>query len=458
MAKIPEYFSQAEAETSRLPRAPAGLADTGQGLEAQALADIGGALGKVGQALADIEIEKQRARDNVTLAEMKGVLDDFEFESRPDPAQFKNIEDFKKAEDKYGKDWQRESQRISKGSNRRVADQFKIYTELHWDTARKDYHNKSWPLEQNYALAQFDRLWSEKLQKFVSKPVKLKGELKALIEQFGTYLKPTQKQALEAGIDEQIATAQKQDMLNKLHVAAKIMPFERAISYLNDIEGLTSAERNDLIARRKRQNEIETATTNRQVRWDTLLKISKDPASVTDEFLEGLIKPDSLTWDDAEELRSIRDKDNHPLKRADSVRAFTFLEELKDIRIATLKAAMKDDPTITSDTLREELLQQFQMKNDLEQWILEKDRTTEEIEKKVGAMTTPVASDIALNWFERMFWIGRPQFFGLVGTEAERLARKQKKAQVGGIPPLKGFEEDLSKLTDEELEAIIRGK
>ncbi len=238
------------------------------------------------------------------------------------------------------------------------------------------------------------------------------------------------------------------------------MPFKEAIGYLNDLEGITSAERNDLIARRKRQNEIETATTNRQVRWDTLLKISKDPASVTDEFLEELVKPNSLTWDDAEELKGIRDKDNHPLKRADSVRAFTFLEELKDIRIATLKSAMKDDPTITSDTLREELLQQFQMKNDLEQWILEKDRTTEEIEKKVRAMTAPVASDIALDWFERMMWIGKPQLFGIVGTEAERLAKKQKKAQVGGIPPLKGFEfeEDLSKLTDEELEAIIRGK
>ena len=353
MAKIPEYFSQVEAETSRLPRAPVGLADTGQGLEAQALADIGGALGKVGQALAGIEIEKQRARDNVTLAEMKGALDDFEFESRPDPTQFTKIEDFKKAEKKYGKDWQRESQRISKGSSKRVSDQFKIYTELHWDVARKDYHSKSWPLEQNYALAQFDRLWSEKLQKFVSKPVKLKSELKALIEQFDAYLKPTQKQKLEVGIDEQIATAQKQDMLNKLHIAAKVMPFKKAVSYLNDIEGLTSAERNDLIARRKRQNEIETATTNRQVRWDVLRQVTKDPQSITDDYLEGLVKPNSLTWDDAEEFKGIRDNASEPLKTPRAQLYFNSLDALFN------KRETDDEQRFNYDVANEKLTQFF---------------------------------------------------------------------------------------------------
>lgn len=410
MAKIPEYFSQAEAETSRLPRAPAGLADTGQGLEAQALADIGGALGKVGQALADIEIEKQRARDNVTLAEMKGTLDDFEFESRPDPTQFKNIEDFKKAEDKYGKDWQRESQRISKGSNRRVADQFKIYTELHWDTARKDYHNKSWPLEQNYALAQFNRLWSEKLQKFVNKPVKLKGELKALIEQFGTYLKPTQKQAFEASIDEQIATAQKQDMLNKLHVAAKIMPFEKAVSYLSDIEGLTSAERNDLITRRKRQNEIETATTNRQVRWDVLREVTKDPQSVTDDYLESLVKPNSLTWDDAEELKKIRDTDSEPLKTPRAQLYFNSLDALFDERETDA------DERLKYDVANEKLMQFFK----------DNPKATA---KQAAEFYDELINPVVLNWFERLMWIKRPQLFGLVGTQAERLARKKARAE-----------------------------
>lgn len=214
MAKIPEYFATGQMETSRLPRAPMDIADTGQGLAGQAIAGLGWELRRTGQLLAAIETERQRGRDNVALAEMKGVLDDFEFQARPDPTKFKEIADFKKAEEKYGKDWQREAQRISKGANRQVGEQFQIYTELHRDTARKNYHNKSWPLEQNYALAQLNRLWSDKFQKFVNEPVKLKKELQSLIEQFDIYLKPTDKQKLEASIDTNIESYQIQSLIN----------------------------------------------------------------------------------------------------------------------------------------------------------------------------------------------------------------------------------------------------
>lgn len=133
-------------------------------------------------------------------------------------------------------------------------------------------------------------------------------------------------------------------------------------------------------------------------------------------------------------------KPDSALNRSDAKRAFTVLEELKDIRVGILKAAMKDDPTITSDTLREELLKQNQIKNDLEQWILDEGRTTEEIEKKVELMTSPTATDVVLTWFERLMWAkGQKQFLGLVGTEEERLAKKIKKTQIGGLPELKGF-------------------
>lgn len=241
---------------------------------------------------------------------------------------------------------------------------------------------------------------------------------------------------------------------------AKKMPINQANEFINDAAVLTGAQRNDLIARRKRQEEIATATTNRKVRWDTLLQATKDPNSLTDDILEALVKPDSLTWDDAEEIRKIRDTENHPLKRTEATRAFTVLEELKDIRVSMLRSAMRDDPTITSDTLREELLQQYQMKNDLEQWLTEKDRTSDEIEKKVDLMTSPIATDVVLNWFERIMWLkGRQQLFGIVGTEEERLAAKIKETQIAGLPRLRGFtaeEENISGLSDDELRAIIR--
>ncbi len=61
-----------------------------------------------------------------------------------------------------------------------------------------------------------------------------------------------------------------------------------------------------------------------------------------------------------------------------------------------------------------------------------------------------LVNPIVLNWFEKLMWSkGRRQLFGLVGTEEERLAKKRAKA---------GVIEDLSTMTDSELEAIIRGK
>lgn len=214
MPEIPSYFATERMETSRLPRAPMGIADIGQGLKAQSLIGIGGALGKIGQLLADIEIEKQRARDNVTLAEMKGLLDDFEYDTTPDLTQIEKIEDFKKLEEKYGRDWKKKIESLTKGQNRRVSEQFKVYTELHWDTARKNYHNKSWPMEQDYAVASLNREWFKRFKSHIDNPEKLKSELQALIEQYEPYLKPIQKQELEDGIDVSIESYKIQSLIN----------------------------------------------------------------------------------------------------------------------------------------------------------------------------------------------------------------------------------------------------
>lgn len=416
MAKIPEYFSRERMETSQLPRAPMSIADTGQGLEAQAIAGLGWELRRVGQLLGNIEAERQRGRDNVALAEMKGDLDDFEFNSRPDPTKFKEIADFKKAEEKYGKDWQRETQRISKGANRQVSENFQIYTERHWGKARRDYHNKSWPLEQNYALAQLNRLASEKFQKFIADPVKLKKELQALLEQFDIYLKPTDKQKIEADIDEEIAIYQKQDMLNRLYETAKAMPYKGAIGFLNDIKGLKSSERNDLIARRKRQNEIETATTNRQVRWDVLREVTKNPQSITDDYLESLVKPNSLTWDDAEEFKGIRDNESEPLKTPRAQLYLNSLNTLFDERETDHEQRLKYD-------IANQRLMQFFKDNPKATAKLAAEFYDDLIEPEV------------LDWFE---WFGkmlRPKettpFWRHFGTTEEKaLARKKAKAGI----------------------------
>ncbi len=450
---IPQYFRREQLDTSGLPRAPAGqLADVGARLAPDAMARFGGALQDIG---LDRLNRILNARTQSQYTEGKALWEEAETKFLKELERNQDYEGYDKKYKAHNKDLSK--QILVKKLTSDAKEALFSFIETKKAALGKQVAAAYLRKERDYERAQ-----TYKDVRIFEMAGNAPAAKAAIIEaRDAGYFGAEESVKRIAEVDANTAIYQRQKVVATAHDAAKAMPFKEALAYLNDLEGVTSAERNDLIARRKRQNEIETATTDPQVRWDTLLKIEKDPESVTDEELESLVKPDSLSWDDMEELREVRDKDNHPLKRADSVRAFTFLEELKDIRIATLKAAMKDDPTITSDTLREELLQQFQMKNDLEQWLLEKDRTTEEIEKKVRAMTAPVASDVALSWFERVMWIGRPQLFGVVGTEAERLAKKQREAQIGGIPPLKGFEpeeEDLSKLTDEELEAIIRGK
>jgi hypothetical protein len=265
---LDRYYAREKYTPQTFERAPAWwLSKTGGVAEAESYANIGRGMQQAGSQLAAIEAEKQRNRDNVTLAEMKGQLDDFEYTSTPpDPAQITDINEFKKAEEKYEKDWRKRTKELSKDKSRQVTDKFKEYTALHWDRARRDYHGKTWPMEKDYAIAKLNGLWSEKFKKYVNDPARLKVELKGLMEQFGPYLKPTDIQKMEAGLDEQIAEYQKQDALVKLHEAAKAMPYTEAITYLNDVEGIDKADRNDLIKRRERQNDIETAVTNEPIR------------------------------------------------------------------------------------------------------------------------------------------------------------------------------------------------
>lgn len=72
--------------------------------------------------------------------------------------------------------------------------------------------------------------------------------------------------------------------------------------------------------------------------------------------------------------------------------------------------------------------------------------------EQASSFYSELVEPVVLNWFERLMWLkGREQLFGIVGTEEERLAKKKKKAGIIG-------EDELTNMTDEELEAIIRGK
>lgn len=97
----------------------------------------------------------------------------------------------------------------------------------------------------------------------------------------------------------------RQQIIALAHEQAKIMPYKEAVSYLNDLKGVTSAERNDLIARRKRQNEIETAVTEPKVYWEALRNVTIDPDGTTEEYLASRVGK-GLTTDDYKEFMGIK--------------------------------------------------------------------------------------------------------------------------------------------------------
>ena len=217
--------------------------------------------------------------------------------------------------------------------------------------------------------------------------------------------------------------AQEKAVENVLHEEAKAMPYPEAITFLNNVKGLSKELRNDLIARRKRQNEIETATTNRKVRWDTISKIGRNPEGMTDDVLEALVKSNSLTWDDVEELKKVRDTDS-PMKRPAFDRGLTAIEEVMDAKIKHNKDA--DAYTIKEET--DDLNRKQQIKNEFETWVNAKDRTDDEIEKKVKSLTKIPAEKVVLSLFNRIMRIDRKQLFGLISSEEEVLAKKKMKA------------------------------
>jgi hypothetical protein len=117
------------------------------------------------------------------------------------------------------------------------------------------------------------------------------------------------------------------NMLNTYHEAAQKMPYNQAIQFLNDAPNLTRENRNDLIARRKRQEEIETATTNPETYWKLLRRVTADPKGITEPEIAAAVGK-GITTDDYKELVRIQESKADPLK---TPRAQIYLKHLEDL-------------------------------------------------------------------------------------------------------------------------------
>ena len=114
---------------------------------------------------------------------------------------------------------------------------------------------------------------------------------------------------------------------DSIFAEASKLPLQEALTFINTYPGITSEMRNDIIARRKRQEEIATATTDPKVRWDMITKVSKDADSISYEDIEDKVGK-GLSWQDAEDVKKLKDSKDDPLKTPRAQLYFNRLQAL----------------------------------------------------------------------------------------------------------------------------------
>lgn len=432
MATIPEYFATQRILPEQLPRASQQIVSAGQGIQEVTATRVAGQIaGVAGQIARDhqiIEARKQNVRDNMTVAALKGALDEFEFNSGPNSEGVETIEDFQTQEKEYHKAWDAEVQRIITGQNQEVSGAFMQYTSAHRIIAKTRYRTKSRAAERNWAMADLQKQWATRLKANVGNPEAAAAQLRVLVESYDAYLTPTQKQSLLADIDKSVVLFQKQVQLDGLHQQAKQMPYNQAIGMLNDVQGLTSAERNDLIRRRERQNEIETATQDSGVYWDTLRKLTNDPDSMTEPQIADLVKPNSLTTDDYKEFMGIKENAASPLKTPRAQLYFNSLDKLFDERETDA------EERLNYDIANEKLMQFFKDNPKV---------TAKQAAEFYDELINPEVEGIFGKAFS--FWLQSP--FGILGRKALGI---EKEGELSEPKTLEEFNVTVGGIEDEE--------
>lgn len=291
--------------------------------ERRAMAGFGGTVMSVAQRWQD-------ERDNAEISRLQSTINNFQYTSLRQleddwrAGKFTSADQFKQAEDDYVKAREKLVNNLVKGKRGIIADRVSEYADANKASDTAGFYRNLFPKEKEFRSV-------EALK--VIENYKVQGDRdKALmaIEQNKYWLGLTKSEVLKANLDADMAVYQKQAFLEQVTVDAREMNIIDALSAINQIPrtAITETERNGLIAQRKRQEEIATATTNRQVRWEVLRQVTKNPQSVTDEYLESLVGPDSLTWDDAEEFKKIRDDADEPLKSPRAQLYFNRLDAL----------------------------------------------------------------------------------------------------------------------------------
>lgn len=225
---------------------------------------------------------------------------------------------------------------------------------------------------------------------------------------------------LEQDLAEQERLRKKQN-LDAIFDMAKAMPLEERIAFINDLPGLERADRNDLIARIKRQNEIETASHNGKVYWDLERKVKENPEKYPDDVIESYVKPNSITWEDAEKLRDLRDKPpTDPLKSSTYKTYSGILDALYPAITSPKEFVRQHGVEEFKKKTTSELIQEYEQKHrELEQFAVQNPAvtaTSKQWREFFDELTKKEREEITLGWLERILlpkrapaWIGSEQ-------------------------------------------------
>ena len=350
---IPQYFRREQLETSGLPRAPAGqIADVGARLAPDAMTRFGGALSGIALDRLNRMIDAQ-AQSQYTEGKAKWEEAETKFLSalERDP-------DFEGYDKKYKAHIKETSEKILTKDLTSDAKEILIgYIENQKAALGKNVAATYIRKQKDYARAST----YEAVRKF-EMAGNVPAAKAALIEgREAGYLGAEETAKRIAQVEDNATIYQRQKVINSAHEAAKLMPFKEAIGYLNDLKGVTTPERNDLIARRKRQNEIETATRDSETYWKLLRRVMNDPKSVTEPEVAVAVKPNSITTDDYKEIMGIKDAVDDPLKTPRAQLYFNSLNALfaeretdaeerlnYDIANEKLMQFFKDNPKVSA--------------------------------------------------------------------------------------------------------------
>lgn len=314
------------------------------------------AMAGFGMTGAYVAVRWQQERNNLEVGKNISSLNNYQFtlmrqlEESWKAKKFTDPKQFEQAEKDYEKARESFLNKLLKGKRGAISDRVREYADSAKVRQAKEFYGSLFSKEKEFN--------SVEGLKVVESAI-LRGDRKEAlmqIDEFSYWFGPTKTKYLRDTLDARMIEVQHQNFLEQVAVDAREMNITDALSAINKIPrtAISEAERNGLIAQRKRQEEIATSTTNRKVRWDVLRQVTKDPKSVTDEWLEGLVKPNSLTWDDAEEFKKIRDDANEPLKTPRAQLYFNSLDTLFD------KRETDDEQRLNYDIANEKLVQFFE--------------------------------------------------------------------------------------------------